>query len=98
MATTLELPALIVKADRVRASKALDRAHDAVERVTLAVSEDRDPADEARDVTYEHIAELSILIADLDITLRELEYMRGRLDKQCRYLVAAHVEGGGGDA
>lgn len=100
MATTTTERPLIVKADRERLFKALQVSYNALEELTWRVSQDAVVEDETRRVEYQHIAELTILLNDLDVELAEFAEMRVRLEAQRRYLAYAFTEqeGRGGNA
>lgn len=94
--TTQERP-LIVKADRERLFEAMQETFNALEELSWRVDTDAPVEGETRRVEYQHIAELTILLNDLDVELAEFADFRERLEAQRRYLAYAFAEQEGRD-
>jgi len=92
MSSTTQERSLIVKADRERLSSVMSAAFDVLEDLPVRVDEDRDPGDETRIVSPENLAEMSVVLEDVEIHLAEFQSFRERLDRQRSYLAHAYAE------
>jgi hypothetical protein len=88
---------LPVKADRELLARKLAAAYDATEAISFKIDTEFDPADETREVTAEHVAELATMIDMLDIEVRQLADGLEVLRRCLSYLVMARLEQEGQD-
>lgn len=89
--TSTTLRPFPVKADRERATEALNAAFDVVDQFVFAIP-DGDPTVEEREVTAEHVAEAATMLDVLETELLELQDTRDRLKTGLSYLVVARRE------